>query len=142
MDLRKDKGCFVCGPENTRGLRAEFILDKATRTASSRLVIPVWTQGWQAVAHGGILSTLLDESCVHASRTVGDHPVTAELTVRFRKPVPVGSEVFVRGEVVEIRRRVVQVKAELLVDGEVCAEARARVVLVDPSVKNEDEETL
>lgn len=128
----KDNGCFVCGPANERGLRAEFTLDREARTAGSHLVVPEWAQGWQGVAHGGILSTLLDEACAHACRTVGVHPVTAELTVRFRKPVPVGVEVFVRGEVVEVRRRVLQARAELQVGGEVYAEAQARVILVEP----------
>jgi uncharacterized protein (TIGR00369 family) len=132
MDLIKDNGCFVCGPANARGFRAMFSLDRDARTACGRLTLPEWAQGWQGMVHGGILSTLLDEVCAHACRTVGPHPVTAELTVRFRKPVPVGAEVVVRGEVVEIRRRVLQAKAELQVDGEVYAEAQARVVLIDP----------
>lgn len=132
MELIKDNGCFVCGPVNARGLRAEFTFDREGRVASSHLIVPEWAQGWQGVTHGGILSTLLDEACAHACRTVGAHPVTAELTVRFRKPVPVGVEVFVRGEVVEVRRRVLQAKAELQVGGEVYAEAQARVVLIEP----------
>jgi uncharacterized protein (TIGR00369 family) len=128
--LNKDNGCFVCGPANGRGLQAHFEIDPQARTASSRLVLPDWVQGWQGVVHGGILSTLLDEACVHAGRTVGPHPVTAELTVRFRRPVPVGAEVRVRGEVVEVRRRVLQVRAGLEVGQESYAEAEARVVLI------------
>ncbi len=132
MGLKKDLGCFVCGPDNARGLQAEFVLDAEKRTACSRLTIPAWAQGWQGVAHGGIISTLLDEACVHACRTVGAHPITAELTVRFRKPVPVGSEALVRGEVVEVRRRVVQARAYLEIGGDVFGEAQARIILMAP----------
>ena len=127
----KDNGCFVCGPANERGLRAEFTIDREARAASSRLALPAWSQGWRGVVHGGILSTLLDEACVHACRTVGPHPVTAELTVRFRKPVPVAAEISVRGEVVEVRRRVLQARARLEIGGESYAEAEARVMLVE-----------
>lgn len=132
-ELTKDNGCFVCGPANSRGLQARFEIDPQTRTACSSLILPDWLQGWQGVVHGGILSTLLDEACVHAGRTVGPHPVTAELTVRFRKPVPVGTEVQVRGEVVEVRRRVLQVRSSLEIDGEPYAEAEARVMLMKPA---------
>ncbi len=126
----KDNGCFVCGPANERGLRAEFTIDRVARAASSRLAIPAWSQGWRGVAHGGIISTLLDEACVHACRTVGPHPVTVELTVRFRKPVPVAVEISVRGEVVGIRRRILQARARLEIGGESYAEAEARVMLI------------
>ncbi len=135
MELIKDNGCFVCGPVNAHGFRATFSFDHEARTASTHLVIPEWAQGWQGMTHGGILSTLLDEACAHACRTVGPYPVTAELTVRFRKPVPLECEIFVRGEVVEVRRRVLQARAELSVVGEIYAEAQARVVLIDPPGK-------
>ncbi|MBE0598760.1 MAG: PaaI family thioesterase [Desulfuromonadales bacterium] len=128
--LVKDNACFVCGPANGRGLQAQFELDPAARAAWSRLTLPDWTQGWQGVVHGGILSTLLDEVSVHAGRTVGPHPVTAELTVRFRKPVAVGSTIEVRGEVVEVRRRLLQVRSWLAIAGETYVEAEARVMLV------------
>lgn len=128
----KGNACFVCGTENERGLQAQFFLDTEKQTAWSRLEIPGWSQGWRDVTHGGILATLLDEACVHACRTVGPFPVTAELTVRYLKAVPVGKEVLVRGEVVSLRRRVLQARARLEIDGEVHAEAEARVVLLAP----------
>jgi uncharacterized protein (TIGR00369 family) len=128
----KGNNCFVCGPENERGLRAQFTIEPERQAAWARLEIPPWSQGWRDVAHGGILATLLDEACVHACRTVGPLPVTAELTVRYRKPVPVGREIVVRGEVVSVRRRVLQARARLQIAGEVHAEAEARVVLLTP----------
>ncbi len=129
--LRKDAGCFVCGPENDRGLQAVFCTDAPSRRAESRLRIPAWTQGWSEVVHGGVLATLLDEACVHAVRTLADLPVTAELSVKYRRPVPVESEIVVWAEVIEQKKRIVEVRAKIEIDGAVHAEALAKVFLKD-----------
>lgn len=129
----KDNGCFVCGPDNLRGLQASFEIDPASRSSLCRLTIPDPFQGWKDVVHGGILATLLDEACVHACRTVGPHPVTAELTVRYRKPVPTGAEIVVRAEVTGSRGRVLWSRASVEVDGDVHAEAQSRIVLLQTS---------
>jgi acyl-coenzyme A thioesterase PaaI-like protein len=129
--LVKDRGCFVCGPDNARGLRALFEIDPEGHTAFCRMIVPGWSQGWQDVVHGGILATLLDEACVHASRTLGPLPVTAELKVKFRRAVPVGTEIHIHGEVTERRKRIVQARARIEVIGEVHAEAEAKIFLTE-----------
>ena len=129
----KDNGCFVCGPDNLRGLQASFEIDPTTRSSLCRLTVPDPFQGWKDVVHGGILATLLDEACVHACRTVGPHPVTAELTVRYRKPVPTGAEIVVRAEVTGSRGRVLWSRASVEVGGDVHAEAQSRIVLLQTS---------
>jgi len=94
------------------------------------MVIPSRYQGWRDVIHGGILATLLDEACVHACRTIGPFPVTAEISVKFKKPVPPGAEIFVRGEVIQQRRRVLLARGRLEINGQVYAEAEAKVLLL------------
>jgi len=131
--LVKDAGCFVCGPHNERGLQAPFEIDRAGGAAWCRLALPDWTQGWRGVVHGGVLATLLDEACVHAGRTVGPQPVTVELTVRYLKPVPVATQLLVRAEVTGQRRRIVETRARLEIDGEIHAEAEAKVYLLEAS---------
>jgi uncharacterized protein (TIGR00369 family) len=130
MDVVEDGYCFVCGPLNPTGLRAVFRVDPATGRASSRLVIPTGFQGWQNLVHGGVIAALLDEAAVYACRSGGGQFVTAELTVRYRQPVPVGAEVTVVGEIVEKRKRVVLARARLEIDDTVHAEAEARLVKV------------
>jgi len=49
--------------------------------------------------------------------------VTSELKLRFRAPVPTGSLVTVIGEVVAERRRLVDARGRLELDGKVMAEA-------------------
>jgi len=129
-NLNKDRGCFVCGQENVSGLQAVFSCDQANLRSCCHLTISDRFQGWQGVVHGGVIASLLDEACIYAGRSLGETLVTAELTVRYRKPVPVGKEVTVRGEVLERRRKVLTVKARLEANGEICAEAAAKVFLL------------
>jgi len=131
MDLDKDSGCFVCGQENSTGLQAVFNWDQENLRSCCRLTLDERFQGWEGVVHGGVIASLLDEACVYAGRSLAETLVTAELSVRYRKPVPVGREVAVHGEVLEQRRKVLKVRAKLEVDGELHVEANARIFLLD-----------
>lgn len=130
IDLIKDRGCFVCGQKNSSGLKAVFSCNKELRQSFCRLTIGDQFQGWPDVVHGGVIASLLDEACIYAGQTLAETLVTAELSVRYRKPVSVGQEVTIRGEVVERRRKVLRVKARLEADGVLCAEADAKVFLL------------
>lgn len=123
MQVIDDGRCFICGPDNPIGLRATFATDPDQRRAETRVRIPDHFQGWQGVVHGGILSALLDEVCAQACMACGLQVVTSELRLRYRKPVPSGSEVTVIGEIVGERRRLIDVRGVILLDGETMAEA-------------------
>lgn len=131
MNLEKDLGCFVCGPDNATGLQAAFTCDKELKQSFCRLTIDERFQGWESIVHGGVIASLLDEACIYAGRALAETLVTAELSVRYRKPVPVGQEITIRGEVMEQRRKVLKVKARLELSGELYAEADGRVFLID-----------
>ncbi len=126
-----DSACFVCGPNNPTGLQAEFRIDQESGTSSARLQLPVQFQGWQDVVHGGVLAALLDEACIYACRTKADQCVTAELQVRYRKPVPVGSLVDVSGRLTDNSRKIWQAAAEIRIAGILFAEAKAKVFNLD-----------
>ncbi|MDT8421199.1 MAG: PaaI family thioesterase [Desulfuromonadales bacterium] len=129
--VEADGHCFVCGRLNERGLHAIFAIDRDRRRSSCRIALPDGFQGWADVVHGGILSTLLDEACIYACRSVGDQFVTAELTVKFRKPVLLGDELEIAGELLEQRKRICNARARILVDGVVHAEATAKIFALD-----------
>lgn len=126
-----DSACFVCGPNNPIGLQAEFNIDSQAGTSSSQLQLPEQFQGWQDVVHGGVLAALLDEACIYACRSKADQCVTAELQVRYRKPVPVGSLVEVSGCLTDSRRKIWQAAAEIRIEGQLFAEAQAKVFVLD-----------
>lgn len=123
MEVIDDHRCFVCGKENPIGLKAEFTVDPDRRRAESRVRIAEVFQGWQGITHGGIISALLDEICAQACMGSGLQVVTSELRLRYREPVPTGSEVTVIGEVTGERRRLVDVKGWVELDGRLMAEA-------------------
>jgi len=106
-------GCFVCGEANPAGLKLRFETDG--RRVQTRFVPQAQHVGFRGTIHGGIISTVLDETmvwaCVVQTRRFA---YCAELTVRFVNPVPPGQEVTAVGELVSNRRdRIYEAKGEL-----------------------------
>ena len=125
MQIVDDGRCFVCGQENPIGLKAVFTLDHPGRRAETEVLIPELFQGWQGITHGGIISALLDEICAQACMACGLTVVTSEIRLRFHLPVPTGSVVTVIGQVVGERRRRVDVKGRVELQGRLMAEVEA-----------------
>lgn len=113
-DYRDDGRCFVCGAANDAGLHLEFRLDGDAGTAEAALVIPDRFQGWAGVVHGGLLATVLDEALVKSAGARGLRCVTGEITVRYRRPSPVGAALTVRGRMLDRRQRMVTAAAEIV----------------------------
>ena len=130
MDVSDNQYCFVCGKDNPIGFKSKIEIDRDTQSAQITLAIPAEFQGWKGMAHGGIISTLLDEASAHAGMNVADTVVTGELTTRFRKPVPVEQEIIVSAKVINQTRRVVIVEAKLTLQGELMASAEAKMIVV------------
>jgi len=128
MGLLDNRLCFVCGQENWGGLQARFRIDPEEGRAECRLKIPATFQGWQGMVHGGIITALLDEVAIQACSGSQKGLVTAELQVRFRRPVPIEVEVKVRGAIKAHRGRVFEVASELEIDGVIHAAALAKVM--------------
>ena len=126
MKVEDDDFCFVCGDKNETGIHADFTVND-DNTATAKLVIPSRFQGWKGIVHGGIISTLLDEVCIYACRKITLKGVTAEMNVKFKKSVPTCKEITLQSKVIEIKRKLIFVHAELLIDGEVYASAETKV---------------
>jgi uncharacterized protein (TIGR00369 family) len=105
--------CFASSSDNPLGLHMEFYEDGDD-------VVAVWKpnkyfQGWQNTLHGGIQSTLMDETgswvIIRKLQTTG---VTSKLDVRFIKPVSTDEpQLTIRGRIKEIKFNVVYLEAEL-----------------------------
>ena len=104
-----DNCCFACGQNNLDGLRVPWIVNGTAMTGE--FVSPKKFQGWKGFVHGGILATLLDEAMTRLATVLYGKAVTAELTVRYLAPAPVGEKLFVCGEVVKEARKLVEMKA-------------------------------
>lgn len=121
------KTCFVCGLDNQYGLKASFYETETNE------VIAVFTtknehQSYPGRVHGGVISAILDETIGRAVSIGGGDfvfGVTAELSVSYKKPVPLGCELKVIGRIVSDNRRIFVAEGELfLPNGEVAATAR------------------
>lgn len=88
-------GCFVCGQKNEIGLKASFFWDG--RKAICNITADELYAGYKDVFHGGIIATLLDEVMIKALLAENIFCVTAEMTVRFRKPVHSGESLRFEG---------------------------------------------
>jgi uncharacterized protein (TIGR00369 family) len=107
-----DGFCFGCGHLSEIGLHLRFdVLDDAS--VESRVTLDRRYQGWRGVAHGGVVAVLLDEAMAYAAAARGFLGVTADLRLRFRRAVPVGEALIVRGRVLSQRRNVFGIEADV-----------------------------
>ncbi len=127
MNLEDDGFCFACGPGNPRGLRLVFTVDAGARTATTSTVLDGHFNGWKGVAHGGIVSALLDETMIYACGSLGWLSVTAEMTVRFIRPVPTGVPLVVKGCVHSDLGRFFTAGSEITGNGVVLASATGKM---------------
>ena len=130
MQVSDNRRCMICGPDNPFGLKARPQRDEAAGRAWLTTVLPPEYQGWEGVAHGGMVAALLDEVSAYAAMAVSKQIVTAELTVRYLKPVPLGREIYVEAHVRDRIRRSVSVEAVMTCEGEVLARASGRMVVL------------
>ena len=124
-----DGNCFACGPDNPIGMHVHFDLADASGGVRARCTLGPQYQGWRGIAHGGIVMALLDEAMAHAAGFAGHRGVTAAVNVRFRRPVPLGEPIEVRGRVAWQRHRVLGVEAGIFDAAEnLLAQAEGRFV--------------
>jgi len=108
-----DGNCFACGPSNPIGMHVHFDRAADAQGVLARLTLAPEYQGWRGIAHGGIVMALLDEAMAHAAGFAGHRGVTATVSVRFRKPVPLERPIEVRGRVRWQRRNVLGVEGSI-----------------------------
>ncbi len=110
--VREDHHCFGCGRLNPHGLHLSFWAEEDGS---------VWTewapaaeqQGYGGIAHGGLITTVLDEVMGWVLSNAAIWAVTARLNVNFRKPVEIGEPTRARAWIVKDFGRKLDVAAEL-----------------------------
>lgn len=132
MPYEDDHYCFACGRRNPIGLHLQF--DCGEEGVSAHFVPELVHQGYPGIMHGGLVSTLLDETMAYAVIHACGPAVTGELQVRLRgRGVPIGTPVNLRGRVTGQRSRLVWAEAEVLDgSGTLLAEGKGKFMLVRP----------
>lgn len=111
MDVKRNSNCFACGKDNPIGLHLE--VDSQEGMAKVEFTPTSPYEGYSGYIHGGIISALLDEVIVWAAKSIGIKAVTAELSVRFKKPVPVDKPIIIEGKITDIRKKLLYGEARI-----------------------------
>lgn len=129
--------CFVCGVKNDAGVHVRFYETVTTDGVGeivARFTGQPHHQGYPNRMHGGVITGILDETIGRAVNIgEGEDPstwgVTAELTVRFRKPVPLGVELEARGRITRDIHHLFEGDGEIyLPDGTIAASAHGKYI--------------
>ena len=129
--------CFACGTLNTSGMG--LLLHVEPGRSWVELTLEPRFQGWDQIAHGGIVCTILDEVMAWALVGADDWGLTARLSVEFKRPVLVGQDLRAEGWITRSRRRVVDTAGRLedAATGQTLATATGVYVAADEARKRE-----
>jgi len=100
IDLPKLDGfhCFACGSHNPIGLHMSFYLEGDS--VGSEIVLNENHAGWDSLAHGGIVTTLLDEVMSWTVLALKKRfVVTRNIEVKFLRPVRLNIPLIVKGKI-------------------------------------------
>ena len=92
--------CFACGTDNPIGLNLTFY--RLGDAVCSDITLEKIHEGWENMAHGGIVSTLLDEVmswAVMYSKKV--FLVTRNMKIKYIRPVLIGTQLRVAGRLTD-----------------------------------------
>ena len=132
--------CFGCGPANDEGLRIRSF------EAGDGTVVAEWQartehEAFDGFVNGGILGTLIDchsnwtgvaALLARSGAAVAPSSVTAEYSIRFRRPTPSDRPLRLVARAVEVADDRVTVDASIEVDGVTTVQGRATFVVVGP----------
>ena len=129
--------CFGCGTLNAGGLGLTIHLEPGRSWTT--LTLDRRFEGWEGMAHGGILCTILDEVMAWALVGQDDWGVTARMSVDFRKPVTIGTTIRAEGWTTLTRRRIVDTAGRIIdaTDGTLLASAEGRFVAASDARQRE-----
>jgi acyl-coenzyme A thioesterase PaaI-like protein len=131
--------CYGCGSLNEHGLQIKSYWDGEESVArflpsEHHIAIP-------GFVYGGLIASLIDCHCVGTAaaatyrkqgREMDTQPalrfVTGSLTVNYLAPTPLGTELEIRGKVIEVKEKKVTVEASVLAEGKVCATGKVVAV--------------
>lgn len=124
------KMCILCGIENPCGVKASFY-EMEDNSVIALFSFKEMHQSYPERTHGGMISAMLDETIGRAIWAIEPNTwgVTANLQVKFRKPVPYEIPLKAVGSITENKSRLFKGVGRIeTMEGEVLAEAEATYV--------------
>ncbi len=140
-EIVKYAGCFVCGDKNKIGLKVKFY--EKNGGAAAEFSPKETLEGYKGLLHGGILAALLDEIMIKAVLVKDVYCVTAELSVRYKKPVDIADKLSFFGWIDKENGRVCTTKGWAKNQrGEAVAEAEGKYFVPKPEAIKKLQESL
>ena len=102
--------CYGCGVAHDTGLHLTMIAGEGL-SLHGTFTVTDHHQGAPGLAHGGLLTTALDDALGSLNWLLSSPAVTGRLEVDFRRPVPVGTTLHIRTDVVGVKGRKVFTRA-------------------------------
>jgi len=130
MDLGNDNMCFACGEDNpiSLGLKFTKIGDKKVKAAFTPEEVH---QGYDGIMHGGLITTLLDEAMAKVLSLNNIPALTARMNIRFKHPLPIGTELVVTAEIIKNKTGLYFTEAEVRsTEGKLYASGEAKFMQV------------
>jgi len=132
LEPKQSNHCFGCGAANPAGMKLLFELDLDTRHARGVFTLGANYAGGGGFAHGGIIAVVLDEAMGKLSKLTEEKAVTAEMSIEYRKPVPVDQPIVVEAwQEEENGRNRFRVGQICDMQGNLLARGKGRFVLVN-----------
>jgi len=105
--------CFACSQTNPWGLKLKFWI--SDQGCFSKCILSENYSGFTGIAHGGIISTLIDEVAAWTViAKMGKLGFTTDMSVRYFKPVPTDAEIIVQGQILDHEKNDVNVKTSII----------------------------
>lgn len=133
IPMHKSGTCFGCGPKHKSGLHMQFRTDE--KSVFSKLKIPNHLTGWSNIVHGGVTTTVLDETMawtvIYFHKT---YMLTKSIKVDFMRPLLADTEYISLGNVLEIKNeKDVTVEACIYdINGKIHAKGIGELVIFPP----------
>ncbi|HXA43051.1 MAG TPA: PaaI family thioesterase [Candidatus Solibacter sp.] len=135
-DYTDYRQCFVCGSTNPGGLK--LIYRQEGDEIVTEFVGSPQHQGFPGVVHGGLLSTILDETMGRTALFTRTWTMTGRLEIRFRNPAPVGERLTCRARLTRGRNSAFESRGEIkLDDGTLLAEGKGLFIRVPDEVREQ-----
>jgi len=124
------KHCFVCGVENQAGLKANFY-ELENGELCGIFTPQEHHQSYPGRTHGGVAAAMLDETIGRAINIQEKDVwgVTGELSIRYKKPVPLNVTLKVMGRITLNAKRMFEGEGEILLpNGDIAVTAHGKYV--------------
>ena len=127
--------CFVCDPDNSRGLRLLFFHDEDAALVTAEFTLGNEFSGAPQYVHGGVVLAVVDDAMAWAAIAVaGRFAVVRETTTTFEHGVRLGRPHRVEARVESQTTRVLNASARVInQEGKRCARSKARLVFLTES---------